>query len=223
MRRSMTLFICLFPIWVVAQPAPVFEASTQQVATGTAGAPFYISPRRLTGAGLLSTNQYFPFGSHVKTNEFLYVDGTGGSTNIQTTLNGQWWTNLQTGTLSVTNTATFTGGPASFIPTNAAPVSVNANVTGSLPFGVTNTLSGRAQPVIQYYFVDGASGTPIMTLSNETSGMKLRISAGPLASVTQTNFATLPITTTNVIWRLRDESTGSGASVGLLTNWLIGL
>jgi len=127
-----------------------------------------------------------------------------------------------TGPASATS-YTANGGDISLIPTNASPVLTFANVNASLPFGITNTLAGRAQPVVQYYLVDGASGTPIMTISNETTGVKLRISSGPLASLSQTNFTTLPITTTNTIWKIRDESTGSGASVGIITNWLIGL
>lgn len=122
-----------------------------------------------------------------------------------------------------TGTGTFTGGPISFIPTNAAPVLTANGATPSMPWGITNLQAGRVQPVVQYYIVDGASGTPIMTISNQTTGVKLRISEAPLASLTQTNFCILPITTTNTIWEVRDESTGSGASVGVITNWFIGL
>jgi hypothetical protein len=116
------------------------------------------------------------------------------------------------------------GGPVSLIPTNASPVLTAANFTGSLPMGITNTLSGRAQPVLQGYAIDAVGGTPILTASNETTGVKLTFSRGASASITpETNWWMLPITTTNTIWKLRDESAGTGASVGILTNWLIGL
>lgn len=121
-----------------------------------------------------------------------------------------------------TGTGTYTLGSVSLIPTNAAVVLTAVGVAPSMPFGITNSLSGRAQPVVQYYFIDAVTGVPILTFSNEASGVKFRVSAGALANV-ETNFCLLPITSTNTIWRARDESTGSGASVGILTNWFIGL
>lgn len=118
---------------------------------------------------------------------------------------------------------TANGGPISFIPTNNAPVTSVLSASGiSLPIGITNVFAGRAQPIVQYYVIDAVTGTPILTLSNETSGVKVRISNGALVFV-ETNFVVLPVTTTNSVWRLRDESAGTGASVGVLTNWLNGL
>jgi hypothetical protein len=150
-------------------------------------------------------------------NGYYYMDGLSAihmglpSTGDLIKLDGQ------------TGTGTFSGGPVSLIPTNASPVLTVSNYTGALPMGITNTLGGRAQPVVQYYIIDASGGVPVMTCSNETTGVKLTKGKGALASLTETNWFTLPITTTNTIWKIRDESTGSGASVGVITNWLIGL
>jgi hypothetical protein len=149
-------------------------------------------------------------------NGYYYMDGSSAihmglpSTGDLIKLDGQ------------TGTGTFSGGPVSLIPTNAAVIYTSNGVAATLPFGITNTLAGRAQPVIQYYVVDAVTGTPTLTFSNETSGIKIRISNGSLAFI-ETNFCVLPVTSTNTIWKARDESTGSGASVGILTNWFIGL
>ncbi len=116
------------------------------------------------------------------------------------------------------------GGSISVIPTNAAPVNLTLSASGlSLPVGITNVFAGRAEPIVQYYLIDAVGGVPILTFSNEQTGVKLRIAPGALASFVETNFCTLPVTTTNSVWRLRDESGGTGASVGIITNWLIGL
>ena len=115
------------------------------------------------------------------------------------------------------------GGSISVIPTNAAPVSLVTNASGtSLPMGLTNVFVGRGQPVVRFFIVDAVTGTPIITFSNEQTGVRLPISYGSLAFI-ETNFTVLPETTTNSVWRVRDESTGSGVSVGILTNWIIGL
>lgn len=116
-----------------------------------------------------------------------------------------------------------TNGTISVIPTNAAPVSLILSASGnSMPIRITNVFAGRAQPVIQYFISDAALSSPILTASNEQTAVKLTISAGALANLVGTNFATLPTTTTNSVWVLRDESSGS-ASVGVITNWLVGL
>lgn len=156
---------------------------------------------------------------------YLYIEGNGfgGSYQAAIIVTNSGVSTIITSNSITTGSGTFNGGAVSVIPTNAAPVTSILSASGiSLPIGITNVFAGRAQPIVQYYVVDAVTGTPILTMSNETSGVKVRISYGALALV-ETNFAVLPITTTNSIWRLRDESAGSGASVGVLTNWLNGL
>lgn len=156
---------------------------------------------------------------------YLYIEGNGfgGSYQAAIIVTNSGVTTIITSNNITTGSGIFNGGAVSVIPTNAAPVTSILSASGiSLPIGITNVFSGRAQPIVQYYVVDAVTGTPILTMSNETSGVKVKISYGALALV-ETNFAVLPITTTNSIWRLRDESAGSGASVGVLTNWLNGL
>lgn len=153
------------------------------------------------------------------TKNYMYGDTNwvvhGGTNGVDT-----YTINPTNGITAISITAN--SGSVSLIPTNASVIYTSNGFPASLPAGLTNVLAGRAQPVVQYYVVDAVTGVPIMTVSNETSGVKLRIGYGGVALI-ETNFFTLPITSTNTIWRARDESTGSGASVGIITNWFIGL
>lgn len=162
------------------------------------------------------------------------------STN-STTQTYQWWdtnnivhmgsNNVETITITPSsgtiqgNTLIALGGSVSVIPTNAAPVYTSNGLTGALPFGLTNTLQGRCQYLVGYYIVDAVGGTPILTVSNELDGYKYPpISLGASASITPgTNWFTTPILSTNTVLRIRDESAGSGASVGLISSKMIGL
>lgn len=176
----------------------------------------------------------------VQSNMVVWTDGQTNivSTNrtwsitVQGANNTLWVTNLLTGEafLFDTNgvltapTLTATGGPVSYIPTNGSPVNTIVKSANSLPLGVTNDSGGRGEIVVQYYLIDAVGGAPIITFSNELSGLKIYQSEGASSSITpNTNFCTLPICSTNVVWRIRDESGGTGASVGVLTNTLIGL
>ena len=48
--------LCLVPCLAHSQPAPTFEASSNQVNAGTVGAPFYVSPRGLAAFQFVATN-----------------------------------------------------------------------------------------------------------------------------------------------------------------------
>lgn len=125
----------------------------------------------------------------------------------------------------VGGTLVSTKGSVSLIPTNGAPVYTSNGLTGALPYGLTNTLQGRCQYLVGYYLVDAVGGTPILTVSNELDGYKYpNISVGASASVTPgTNWFTTPILSSNAVLRIRDESAGTGASVGLISSKQIGL
>lgn len=115
---------------------------------------------------------------------------------------------------------TINGSAISQLKTNTSPVAVGSAVTTTMPVTLANSYGGRAQPTVQYYLVDAVGGTPVLTASNNLSGIKLFVAQGASAGITpETNFITLPLTQTNSIWTLRDESSGSGASVGVITNY----
>lgn len=120
---------------------------------------------------------------------------------------------------------TILNGSISVIPTNAAPVYTSNGLTAALPFGLTNTLAGRCQYLVGYYKIDAVAGTPVLTVSNELDGYKYPpISIGASANVTpETNWFVTPLLSTNTVLRIRDESTGSGASVGIISSKMIGL
>lgn len=79
-------------ISVVAQPVPLIEASTNQVAAGTLGNPYYVSPRGLSGAG------FVPGGG-----------GGGGSTLPTNGLDSQTFIRGPGGTVLQTNENAFLG------------------------------------------------------------------------------------------------------------------
>lgn len=157
------------------------------------------------------------------TKTFMYSDtnwnvfgGTNGINNY----------NLNPSNGTITSLALIAnGGSVSLIPTNAAPVYTSNGLTAALPFGLTNTLQGRCQYVVGYYRIDAVGGTPILTVSNELDGYKYPVIAvGSSASITpETNWFVTPILSSNVVLRVRDESAGTGASVGLVSSKQIGL
>lgn len=158
---------------------------------------------------------------------FLYVQGNGNGGLFEAAIivtNNGVNTTITSNNI-VTGFGTFNGGSVSVIPTNAAPVYTSNGLTGALPFGLTNTLQGRCQYLVGYYIVDAVGGTPILTVSNEMAGYKYPpISLGASASITPgTNWFTTPILSTNTVLRIRDESAGSGASVGIISSKQIGL
>lgn len=117
------------------------------------------------------------------------------------------------------------GGSVSVIPTNGAPVYTSNGITAALPFGLTNTLQGRCQYLVGYYVIDAVGGVPVLTVSNELDGYKYPIvSIGSTASITPvTNWFVTPVISTNTVLRIRDESAGVGASVGITSSKMIGL
>lgn len=151
---------------------------------------------------------------------YLYVEGNGFGGSMQAVIvvtNSGVNTTITSNSIT-TGSGTFNGGPISVIPTNAAPVMTFGDKGGlTLPVGLTNSWSGRGAFTCQYYLVDSTLGTAIITFSNEVSGQKLYRSPGSLAFI-DTNFYTLPLCSTNDIWRIRNESTGTGTSAGVLTN-----
>lgn len=203
------LIACLSTL---GQAPPVFEASTNQVSAGTVGAPFYVSPRGLAGAG-------FTPGGGGSTPNGLVTNSAAANVVIT---DGTSTTTITTNSIT-TGSGVFTNGAVSVIPTNAAPVSLVLSASGvSLPIGITNTFAGRAQATVEYWLVDAVTGVAKITFSNEMTSEKIFRSPGSLALV-DTNSMMLTISTTNNVWRVRDESSGTGTSVGVLTNWWKGL
>lgn len=153
---------------------------------------------------------------------FFIAEGNGFGGNygalLMSTNNGVA-TTIQSN-LITTGTGIFNSGTVSIIPTNAALVVTVETASGtSLPIGITNATAGRGTPTVQYFLIDAVTGVAKITFSNEMTGKKLFRSPGSLALI-DTNFYTLPITSTNAVWRVRDESSGTGTSVGVITNWI---
>lgn len=164
-----------------------------------------------TGTVFVQSNQVSGTFTFLDTNSVLHFSSNNVETVTLSPISGGITAKI----------GTFNGGPVSFIPTNGSPVSLVLKSSTALPLGITNDFGGRVQPVVQYYIVDAVTGNAKITFSNEMTGEKLFRSPGSLA-FTDTNFFILPLTTTNAIWRIRDESSGTGTSCGVLTNWLDG-
>lgn len=97
---------------------------------------------------------------------------------------------------------------------NSSPVVPVAHPVTAL---VTNTTFTRAQLVVKAFTVSTVTGIPIITFSNQTTGIKLDYSRNAIAQV-QTNWYVLPTASRGEIIAIRDESAGTGASSGVITN-----
>jgi hypothetical protein len=116
------------------------------------------------------------------------------------------------------------GGNVSIIPTNGAGVNALSNTLTTLPLGITNNTGQRVQPVVQVRWFNDGAGAMILTASNETTGMKLIFGEPASASLgfSYTNWFNLPITSTNDVWRMRNESQNT-SSANVMNQWFIGL
>lgn len=102
----------------------------------------------------------------------------------------------------------------SWITNNLATITPVAHpVTAS----ITNALGTRAYAMVRYFIVGAVTGQPIITFSNTTTGIRLDHSRSAVALI-DTNWYYLPTMSPGDVTVIRNESTGSGASTGVLTN-----
>lgn len=148
------------------------------------------------------------------TNTIIFLNANGVTTN--------WITDGVSNSLITVNRGLFSTSTTNQIYTNSAIVGTVPSADGlSLPLTMNNSTGGRASLAMTYYIIDAVTGTPILTASNNASGQKLSWSMGALA-VSETNTTLLPVTSTNTTWTIRNESTGSGTSIGVITNvWTV--
>jgi hypothetical protein len=183
---------------------------------------------------MLNTNGGFQFGifdpatfAWNATTRTLSVTGSGTTPNglvtnggpqnvvvtnagVNTTITSN---SVTTGTITANggSTNTFTG--YNWFTNNYAPVIISTSV-GAGGTSYTNVTGCRASLVLPYYIQYSATGTPAGTVSNRMTGKKFVVGGNYSGTFNSTNVIILPPCSTNEVWDVRNESTGSGASFG---------
>lgn len=104
---------------------------------------------------------------------------------------------------------------------------ITNNLAAIVPFShpvttsITNTFGTRCQPMIRYFAVGAVTGNPIITVSNETIGMLIYYHGASAIAFVETNTEALAQCSSGDKLTIRNESTGTGASAGIITNWFI--
>lgn len=238
--KKLLAILLLAPCLAIGQPAPVFEATTNQVAAGTVGAPFYVSPRGLVGAGIgsptngvtgaqaqalinTSSNSVYvnantainTSSNSVYSNSVTQINTTSNSLAGQITGGGITQPNLASALAIGTNAISLTNATSNTLPISAAD-------TSWMP--VTNAIAGTNQPITigQALVVVGTNfnGATMVKGTNWPTG-------GGLTSITTSNSNWTDTNTINASSFLKDTnqtvtiSTNGVAVVTLGTNGLV--
>lgn len=211
-----SLCLLIASLGALAQAPPVFEATTNQVAAGIVGAPFYVSPRGLTGAGIGSpTNGETAAQAAAQiasTNNAIIIPNINTSSNL---VYGNALTQINTTSNSL-NTSINTSSNSVF--GNATNSAIQALPSRTNFFQVTNATAGQAVVIV------GAdvNGQFYLKGTNWPAGG----SGGLATSIITTNLPWSDTNTANSYSFLKDTnenvtiSTNGGAAVSFGTNGL---
>jgi hypothetical protein len=155
---------------------------------------------------LMGSNSAVVFGTN---SDAILSRATAGTLQISTNLNVIG--TLSANSLTVTNNAS--------IKTNTAAFgTVSQSITLGSTF--TNLMGGRADFVGQFTFNLSATGSPILVISNLTTGLVITNEI-PGASGTAMQGVVFPDASPNDICEAFDASSGTGASVSFVQGWWI--